>query len=136
MKFKLDGGAFAPVREHKADAGMDLRTPVAFKMIVGERVLVDTGVHVEIPYGFVGYVLPKSGLASRGILAEVGTIDSGYTGSIKVNLVNTDEFVHLFEVGDKIAQVVIHKVELPDVEIVDYLRDTDRGDRGFGSTGR
>jgi dUTP pyrophosphatase len=95
----------------------------------------DTGVHVAIPEGYVGFIKSKSGLMVNHNITTDGTIDAHYTGSIKVKLFNHGEpyYVHA---GDKIAQLVILKCELPELELVDHLEETDRGDGGFGSTGR
>ena len=96
----------------------------------------DTGVHVQIPEGYVGFIKSKSGLMVRhGILTD-GTIDSHYTGSIRVCLFNRSENDLYLQAGDKIAQLVIVKCELPELELVTELEATDRGDGGFGSTGK
>lgn len=123
MKVKLDKGAFAPESAHKADAGYDIRTPINFVVHAGESAIVDTGVHVAIPEGYVGFL-------------------SGYTGSIVVKLYNNEAWNPLlahtvrFERGDKIIQLVILPIAKPDIELADSLEETERGDGGFGSTGR
>ena len=152
MKIMLDEGAKMPTRAHEFDAGLDLYTPKfatvpdckytapAYNygygtMGVGQKT-IDTGVHVEIPEGYVGLIKSKSGLmVNHGLLTD-GTIDSGYTGSIKVKLFNTSPKDYKFMAGDKIAQLVIVPCLLPEPELVDSLDETDRGDDGFGSTGR
>ena len=154
MKIMLDKGAKMPTRAHPWDAGLDLYTPKdctaqpfytvysvdAFdhchiKSMVGS-VTIDTGVHVEIPEGYVGFIKSKSGLNVKHGLTGEGVIDAHYTGSIKVKLYNHTNEYYLIEAGDKIAQLVILKCELPELELVDRLEETDRGDGGFGSTGR
>lgn len=148
MKIMLDKGAILPTRAHPFDAGLDLYTP---KDVTAWRskwdgsvwngvkvgcVTIDTGVHVEIPEGYVGFIKSKSGLNVNHGLTGEGVIDAHYTGSIKVKLYNhTGENYH-FKAGDKIAQLVILKCELPVPELVDSMEETDRGDGGFGSTGR
>lgn len=132
----LDDSAYMPEKAHESDAGFDLRTPS--KVIIPARSsrIVATGVHVEIPYGYVGFLKSKSGLnVKSGILSE-GVIDSGYTGSIVAKLYNHSNREKVFEKGDKITQLVI--LPIPDVEMVevDSLDDTERGDNGFGSSGR
>ena len=97
---------------------------------------IDTGVHVEIPEGCCGFIKSKSGLNVKHGLTADGVIDAHYTGSIAVKLYNHTSEEHKFEVGDKIAQLVIVPCLLPDLELVDSLEETDRGDNGFGSTGR
>ena len=152
MKIMLDEGAKMPTRAHEFDAGLDLyapkiatvpgckyASPIAYRgycmVSIGQKT-IDTGVHVQIPEGYVGLIKSKSGLmVKNGLLAD-GTIDSGYTGSIHVKLFNTSHKDYKFNAGDKIAQLVIVPCLLPEPELVDHLEETDRGDGGFGSTGR
>lgn len=151
MKIMLDEGAILPTRAHETDAGLDLYTPVDVCVPKGEAFVtlnafksdvrngsatIDTGVHVEIPNGYVGYIKSKSGLMVKHGLTADGTIDAGYTGSIRVKLFNHTYKDYFFIAGDKIAQLVIHPIITPDLELVDSLEDTERGDSGFGSTGR
>lgn len=136
LKVKLDEGAFAPESAHKADAGYDLRTPIDFAVFGGGSAIVDTGVHVAIPEGYVGFLKSKSGLNVKFDLTGEGVIDSGYTGSIVVKLYNNGGGARSFFAGDKIIQLVLLPIIKPDIEIVDSLEDTERGDNGFGSTGR
>ena len=150
MKIMLDEGAKVS-RAHPYDAGLDLYAPKTttvngskytapifnhgYGMVgVGQRV-IDTGVHVEIPEGYVGLIKSRSSLMSAGLLTD-GTIDSHYTGSIKVKLFNTSPKDYKINAGDKIAQLVIVPCLLPELEFVDHLEETDRGDGGFGSTGK
>jgi dUTP pyrophosphatase len=134
MKVMLDPGAKMPTRSHPFDAGLDL---YAMKDgIVDYSKTFDTGVHVEIPEGCVGLIKSKSGLMVNNQITTDGTIDAHYTGSIKVKLFNHGETSYYVEAGQKIAQLVIIKCELPELELVDSLEDTDRGSNGFGSTGK
>ena len=137
LKIKLDDGAFVPMRGHPNDAGLDLITPETFTVPVGGSFTVDTGVHVEIPCGMVGFLKSKSGLnVNHGIVSE-GVIDSGYTGSIRVKLYNHGYSDYEFSRGEKISQLVILPVYIPEaVEINIDLEETERGNNGFGSTGR
>ena len=153
MKIMLDKGAKMPTRAHPWDAGLDLYTPCyitvpeaqtrvcdtgyeqRIETIVGS-VTIDTGVHVEIPEGCVGLIKSKSGLNVNHGLTTDGVIDAHYTGSIAVKLYNHTSRPYRFNAGDKIAQLVIVPCLLPDLELVDSLEETDRGDNGFGSTGR
>lgn len=133
MKIKLDKGAIAPTRAHPWDAGLDL-----YAMddgIVDYSNTFDTGVHVQIPEGYVGFVKSKSGLMVKYDITTDGTIDAHYTGSIKVKLFNHSGINYEVKKGDKIAQLVIVPCLLPRLELVDSLEETDRGDNGFGSTG-
>lgn len=135
MKIKVDAGAFAPERAHKYDAGLDLKSTETFWLHPGEHYATDTGVHVEIPQGFVGLITSKSGLMLKGITSR-GTIDSGFTGSIRAVLFNNGPEAYLVKAGDKITQLVVLPCWIPDIELVDDLSDTERGENGFGSTGR
>lgn len=136
MKIKLDPGAFMPERAHENDAGYDLRSPVTGRLYAGEAVVVDTGVHVEIPAGYVGMLKSKSGLNVKHDIVGEGVIDSGYTGSIRVKLYNHGAESYVIEQGDKISQLVILPIITPELELVAHLDETERGDNGFGSTGR
>lgn len=137
MKIKLDKGAYMPVRGHKDDAGLDLRTPLPFGIEPGGSAKIDTGVHVEIPTGFVGFLKSKSGLNVKHGISSEGVIDAGYTGSIVAKLYNHGDSLVVFGAGDKITQLVILPVFIPDeLEVVGRLEETERGDGGFGSTGR
>ena len=134
----LDNGAFLPTRAHEDDAGLDIYSPVKECVWRGESVTIDTGVHVQIPKGYVGMLKSKSGLnCKHGIIGE-GVIDSGYSGSIVCKLYNfnTDSRNYHIEKGDKIIQLVIVPIETPAVNVVYDLWDSDRGSNGFGSTGR
>lgn len=136
MKVKLDEGAFEPVRAHKTDAGYDLKTPIDCTVWGYSDVVIDTGVHFQIPKGYVGFLKSKSGLnINHGITSE-GVIDSGYTGSVRVRLFNDTEEEYKFKKGDKITQIVFLPVYTPELQFVDELEETDRGNNGFGSTGK
>ena len=134
MRIVLDEGAKMPTRAHPYDAGLDLYAKN--DGIVDYSKTFDTGVHVEIPEGCVGLIKSKSGLMVNNQITTDGTIDSHYTGSIKVKLFNHGGSSYFVQAGDKIAQLVLLKCELPELELVDSLEETDRGDSGFGSTGR
>ena len=136
MKIMLDKWAKMPTRAHPCDAGLDLYAMEDGYIRCNQSRTFDTGVHVEIPQGCVGFIKSKSGLmVHHGILTD-GTIDCGYTGSIKVCLFNNGDKCYFGQAGDKIAQLVIVPCMLPKLELVDSLEETDRGDNGFGSTGR
>ncbi|MCD5381378.1 MAG: dUTP diphosphatase [Candidatus Pacebacteria bacterium] len=133
---KLTETAVVPVFAHTTDAGMDLFADEAVELKPGERVLVSTGIAMAIPEGYVGLVWDKSGLAvKRGIKTMAGVIDAGYRGEIKVALLNTTDKAQSFEIGEKVSQILIQKVEQPEMVLVDELSDTERGEGGFGSTG-
>lgn len=134
MKVMLDKGAYMPTRAHATDAGLDLYSREDAIVYAGDSWIFDTGVHVAIEPGWVGDVKSKSSLMMYGILTD-GTVDSGYTGSIKVKLFNVSKCALSIVKGQKIAQLVIKKIDTPELEFVDKLDDTDRGTGGFGSTG-
>lgn len=136
MKIKLDFGAYAPTRSHTTDAGLDLYSPV--DVLVPERgsVTIDTGVHVELPDNSVGMIKSRSGLNVNLSITSEGVIDVGYTGSIRVKLYNHSDDPYVVRRGHKITQLVVLPCLFPEVEVVESLEETDRGDNGFGSTGR
>ena len=137
MKIMLDKGAYMPIRAHKDDAGLDLRTPKPFEIMPGGSEIIDTGVHVEIVPGLVGMLKSKSGLNVKYGITSEGVIDAGYTGSIVAKLYNHGTEPVTFHAGDKITQLVIMPVYIPDeLEVVDEFESTERGNGGFGSTGR
>lgn len=136
IKIKLDKGAIAPSRAHHYDGGMDLFARRGSVVDCGSCETFDTGVHLEIPEGWVGFIKSKSGLMVKHNIVTDGTIDSHYTGSIMVKLFNLGLIPYEVKAGDKIAQLVIVPCYLPRLELVDSLEETDRGDNGFGSTGR
>jgi dUTP pyrophosphatase len=137
---KLRDEAVLPTRAHEGDAGVDLYACEAAHLGPGERWSVGTGVAVEIPDGHAGLVLPRSGLAKKHGVALVnspGLIDSGYRGEVRVLLLNTDPAeTFRVEPGDRIAQLLIAPIALPEPVQVESLGDSARGDGGFGSSGR
>ena len=136
MKIKLDEGAFMPVRAHATDAGADLRSPIDAMVPARGTRIIDTGVHIQLPHGYVGMLKSRSGLnVGFGITSE-GVIDEGYTGSIKVKLYNHGDKPYKIERYDKITQLVIMPCEYVDFDLVDDLEDSERGSDGFGSTGK
>ena len=135
----LDQGLSPPRYQHEGDAGFDLASRIDIVIEPGERATLPTGVALQIPRGYAGFVLPRSGLAARHGIALVnspGLIDAGYRGEIAVVLINTDKR-KAFEIkrGDRIAQLVIQKVEEALIREVADLDETSRGAGGFGSTG-
>jgi dUTP pyrophosphatase len=141
---RLDRELPMPSRAHDGDAGVDLYSAQDIELAPGDRALVPTGIAVAIPHGMVGLVHPRSGLAARvglSIVNSPGTIDAGYRGEIKVALINLDPREPiLLHRGDRIAQLLVQRVELPElVEVTSFdeagLADTSRGDGGHGSSG-
>lgn len=135
LKVVLDPGAFMPQRAHKADAGLDLFSREAATIYPNSGGKFDTGVHVAIPEGYVGFLKSKSGLnVNHGIQSE-GVIDSGYTGSITVKLFNHGSTAIRIREGQKISQLVLLPIITPELELVQSLDETERGNNGFGSSG-
>ncbi|GAB3591045.1 Deoxyuridine 5'-triphosphate nucleotidohydrolase [Corynebacterium faecale] len=136
---RLDKDLPMPRRAHRGDAGVDLHATADVIIPPGHRELVGTGVAIALPLGTVGLVHPRSGLAAREGLSIVnapGTIDADYRGEIKVCLINLDPETPIeISRGDRIAQLIIQRVELVDFIEVEQLDQTIRGDRGHGSTG-
>ncbi len=137
---RLDPRAVLPVRAHPDDAGLDLCALEGLTIAPGDRAQVRTGLAIELPTGHAGLVLPRSGLAARHGIALVnapGLIDSGYRGELQVLLLNTDRETP-FEIaaGDRVAQLVVTPVALPEPVEAQELAEAVRGEGGFGSTGR
>ena len=135
----LDPEMPLPTYAHDGDAGVDLRSAIDCVIEPGHRALVPTGISIAIPEGYVGLVHPRSGLAIKNGISMVntpGTIDAGYRGEIHVILINHD-LNERFVISrfDRIAQLVIQKVERASFEIVEQLPESVRGDGGFGSSG-
>lgn len=135
IKIVLDKDAIMPVRAYSTDAGMDLFSRED-KVISGRgSATFDTGVHIALPKGTVGFLKSKSGLNVKYGITSEGVIDVGYTGSIVAKLYNNSDECYHIRKGDKITQLVILPILTPELELVDSLDETDRGDGGFGSTG-
>lgn len=132
---KLNSEAKLPRYAHKEDAGMDLFSIQDLILKPKHRAVVKTGISIELPKGYVSLVWDKSGIASKGIKTMGGVIDSGYRGEYKIVLVNLSSENFEIKKGQKIAQVLIQKVENPKIEIVENLSESSRAEGGFGSTG-
>jgi dUTP pyrophosphatase len=137
---RLDPDLPVPAYSHPGDAGADLAAAEEITLGPGERALVRTGVAIALPDGYAAFVHPRSGLATKHgvtIVNAPGTVDAGYRGEIKVTLLNTDrERPVSFQRGDRIAQLVIQRVERAVFHEADELPGSARGDGGFGSTGQ
>ncbi len=136
IKVQLDMGARKPTRAHECDAGLDLYSMEVNEIPPFGSTEFDTGVHIAIPAGYVGFVKSKSGLMMKHNITTDGTVDSGYTGSIRIKLFNHSNKVVYIEKGQKIAQLVLLPIITPKLLEVDELEDTERGAGGFGSTGK
>lgn len=136
VKVVLDPGAIMPTRAHELDAGYDIYSredSVVYQNASGK---FDTGVHIEIPAGYVGFLKSKSGLNVKSGIQSEGVIDAGYTGSICVKLYNHGSRAVEIKKGQKISQLVLLPIITPELDQVDSLEETERGACGFGSTGK
>lgn len=132
----LNENAKAPVRANPTDAGLDLFALDGGFIPFGDQRTINTGIALSIPDGYVARILPRSGLAAKhGIQVMAGVVDSTYRGELKVVLFNSSDLIFWYAHGDRIAQLVIQKIELWNPVVVDELDETDRGVNGFGSSG-
>lgn len=134
ISVQLDDGAVMPTRAHELDAGYDLYARELVR--VYSAGVFDTGVHFEIPEGYVGLIKSRSGLSmDRGLVCD-GVVDAGYTGSIRVKLYNHSAVPYTVHAGDRIAQIVFVPIFTPELVKVDKIDGVGRGSRGFGSSGK
>lgn len=132
----LDPGAYMPARAHETDGGLDLRSPEAVTLYPFGSVVINTGVHIQLPSGTTGELMAKSGLnVAHGIVCT-GLIDEGYTGAIVAKLYNLSAESYRIERGDKICQLVVRPAFYPIPVKAERILGGARGDNGFGSTGR
>jgi dUTP pyrophosphatase len=135
---RLRQDAVVPDRAYEGDAGLDLAACERHELGPGERAVVGTGLAVEIPAGYAGFVQPRSGLAAKHgitILNSPGLVDSGYRGEVRIILLNTDRAeTFVVEPGMRIAQLVVQAVEAVELDEVGELAESERGARGFGSS--
>ncbi len=136
IKVKLDEGAFQIDYANEYAAGIDIRSPKSICLWPHSQVKIDTGVHVEIPEDFCGLLVSKSGLNIKHGITSTGLIDPDYRGSIVVSLYNDSDTAYHINAGDKITQMLMLPRYSFRIEETDTLSETERGDKGFGSTGR
>ena len=127
--------AIKPSRGSDEAAGYDLYVYESGLLMPNETRLFDTGISIRVPEGTYGRIAPRSSVSKRSILVNAGVIDRDYTGPVKVMLHNLSNDNFVIEKGNRIAQLILEKIATPEVELVDELDDTERGDGGFGSTG-
>lgn len=133
---KLAGNAILPAKGNKWDAGIDIYTNESYTLKPGETHMFGTGIAVEIPNGYVALFWDRSGLGSKGIHRLAGVVDSTYRGEWKIVLTNLTKKKFVITSGDKIVQCLIQKFEPVTIKEVKTLRETTRGAKGFGSSGR
>lgn len=141
IKYYLDEHGLTPIRAHDTDAGLDLRAPNNVRIDPHSSLTINTGVHFDIPKGWAGVIMPKSGLNVKGGIVAHGLIDSGYTGEIVVKLYNLSDDTYYFVKGGKITQIVFLPVSTPALKQVKSIDDfatakSQRGEKGFGSSGQ
>lgn len=121
----------------ESDAGFDLYTRERIVLSPGIQVALPSGVAIEIPEGYVGLIWDKSGIAIKhGLKTMGGVVDAGYRGEVMVGMINLSDKEYVFEAGEKVAQMLIQKIEHVDFEMVSELSTTERGETGFGSSGK
>lgn len=137
IKFqKIDNDVKTPTFANKGDAGMDVYSNADVEIVPGDIVAVPTGFKMELPESYVALVWDKSGLALKnGIKTMGGVLDAGFRGEVKIIMTNLSKDSFFIPRHTKVAQILIQKVECPQIEIVEILSDSDRGGNGFGSTG-
>lgn len=138
LKIKLLDKNCEPLRAYPTDSGIDLRARTASAIVLDALggVVIPVGIAIELPQGYEAQIRPRSGLSKQGVIAIFGTVDNSYRGEIKVTLINTSSKIFDIKPYERIAQLVITPVTIPNIEYVDKLSKTDRGDKGHGSTGR
>lgn len=138
MKIKLFNKNCVPERQHAWDAGLDLKASETITIAPGETYNMGLGVGVAVSPGMVAYVIPRSSIGVKTPLRmsnSIGVIDAGYTGEVHACYTNTSDKPYTITEGERIAQLVVHTIHLPEFEVVDELEKTERGDGAFGSTG-
>lgn len=136
MRIKLDAHGIMPERAHSTDAGLDIKSPCDVYVPADGACIIHTGVHVELPKNTAGMLVSKSGLNVKHGITTTGLIDEGYSGEIQVKLENSSSNGYQIHREDKITQLVVVPVIYPEIELSDSIEGGERGDNGFGSTGR
>ena len=137
MNIYVEKGAYVPERAHKTDAGLDIKSKETRFVLAHSSAIFHTGLHVQLPYGTAGLLVSKSGLNVNHGITSTGLIDEGYTGEIMVKLYNHSDTNYLVNAGEKISQLVIIPVLYENINLCDSLdENTERGDKGFGSSGK
>jgi dUTP pyrophosphatase len=133
---KIHPDAVIPQYAKPGDAGLDLYATEQIVLAPGQRGLVPTGLSMELPRGYVALVWDKSGISTKnGMTTLAGVIDADYRGEYMIAMINLGQEVYTFEKGKKVAQLLIQPIERPEIEEVEELSDSSRGEGGFGSTG-
>lgn len=137
LKYTLDKGAYPPERAHATDAGLDIRNRERARVVPAKGSAVfHTGIHVQIPHGYAGLFVSRSGLNVKFDVTSTGLIDEGYTGELVVKLYNNSFNGKIIDKGDKITQLMLIPVMYAQPVLADSLESGERGENGFGSTGK
>ena len=134
----LNENAQLPSKQHKIDIGYDLHSCKDYDLVPKKVTFIETGICIELPVGCAGFILPRSGLASKHSITSInspGLIDPGYTGEIKIPLINHSDEIYLLKKAERFAQLVLIEVNNANFKVVEKLNDSIRSDKGFGSTG-
>ena len=134
----LNKNAQLPSKQHDIDIGYDHHSSKSYNLLPKKVTFIDTGISIELPEGYGGFILPRSGLASKHSITSInspGLVDPGYTGELIIPLINHSNAEYILEKGERFAQLVIINVENVSFNVVKKLKNTDRSDKGFGSTG-
>jgi dUTP pyrophosphatase len=134
----IDFGGSVPVRKHEGDAGADVFSTKSYLLSPGQTVCIPLGIGVEIPKGMVGFILPRSSMAKRGVVSQAVPIDSNYRGEIHAIVTNYNRWHEEIKAGDRIAQLVVFPCSMDEMTLIkpSEASETDRGAGAFGSTGR
>lgn len=133
---KLNLNGRLPTKNNASDAGYDLYCAEDYRIKAGQTAKIKTAIALKIPDGYYGQIQSRSGLASKGIVAKGGVIDSGYTGEILILLNNNGDYEHYISRGERVAQLILHQVPNFTVKEVEELEETERSNKGFGSSGK
>lgn len=134
MKIKLLDNNCMLFRKYKQDAGWDLKCRIREKILPGETVKIPSGICVEIPPGYVGDISPRSSASANGLIIQ-GKVDAGYTGEVKITVINPTNEYKIISQYERIAQLVVMRILDEELEIIKELEESERGSQGFGSTG-
>ena len=136
LNIKLDNNAFLPSKAYTTDAGFDLKSPFDCIVKKHDNIVINTGVHVQLPPGYAAVAVSKSGLNFKNDIVSTGLIDEGYTGPIMIKLYNHGNNDYEIKRGDKISQIVIIKNYEFNVKQIENINEGIRGEKGFGSSGK
>jgi dUTP pyrophosphatase len=136
LNVEIDKDCFLPSKAYPTDAGFDLKSPIDCVLKANKNVIINTGVHIQLPKNYAGLIVSKSGLNVKNNIISTGLIDEGYNGPIIIKLYNLGNEDYIIKRGDKISQIVIIKNDEFIIKEVDKIEGGERGENGFGSSGK